>query len=114
MSATTPVWVLDELAAECARQDAQRGGAALWPDGTGDAPDRAMAELVRQMLEDKAAEGRLTWSHLLYRRMWDALAEVDPARLRGLLLRLAASAVRWVAAIDRRSADDGSTVDGAE
>lgn len=45
---------------------------------------------------------RLAWDGLLLEEVYEALAESDPAALRTELIQVAALAVAWVEAIDRR------------
>lgn len=90
-----------ELIAERARQDA-KWGPQNHPDGTGgpgrihDA-DEARAECKRQF-----AEGTGTWLDILDEEVAEAYAESDPAKLRAELIQVAAVAVAWIEAIDRR------------
>lgn len=104
--------VLTEVAAERARQDKQ------WrqqnhPDGTGPAIHWGLggpAFMVRDTARDitqfhaSGAEPGLpvTWLDILREEVAEAFAEADPARLRAELIQIAAVAVQWVQAIDRR------------
>ncbi|MFF8910196.1 hypothetical protein [Streptomyces olivaceoviridis] len=104
--------VLAEVAYERARQD-QRWGEQNHPDGTGprvpalvgalcyadEAADRA-----RLACQSAARSGKTTWRLVLGEEVLEALAEDDPAKLRSELLQVAAVAVAWVEAIDRRQA----------
>ncbi|MEV4174673.1 hypothetical protein [Nonomuraea sp. NPDC049709] len=93
--------VLGEVAAERAAQDAKFGMQVL-PDGTGGEGMAAESELARR-LTDKAAEaGGLTWRHILEEEVREAFAESDPERLRAELIQVAAVAVKWAQALDRR------------
>lgn len=95
--------VLIEVAAERARQD-ERWGEQNHPDGTG-SPDQAkLAELARTWCEDTFGAGYGTWADVLAEEVAEALAESDPARLRAELVQVAATAVCWIEAIDRRIA----------
>ncbi|WP_328614515.1 hypothetical protein OHS58_48445 [Amycolatopsis sp. NBC_00348] len=102
--------VLARVAAERARQD------ALWgeqnhPDGTG--PDVELTGLLRRAVtaahtarfttEMARAEGRLTWLHILREEVYEAFAEHDDARLADELVQVAATAVCWAEAIERRT-----------
>src|SRR5690348_1960192 len=49
-------------------------------------------------------KNKLTWRHLLAEPYWATLAETSDKALRERLLRLAALALLWVSAIDRRAA----------
>jgi malonyl CoA-acyl carrier protein transacylase len=46
----------------------------------------------------------VTWEHILTEEHYEAMAEEDPTRLREELIQVAAVAVAWVEAIDRRHA----------
>ncbi|WP_233223251.1 hypothetical protein [Amycolatopsis sp. CA-128772] len=85
------------------------------PDGTG--PDVTLTGLARRAAdaawaarfttEMARAEDRLTWLHILREEVYEALAEADPQALRDELLDVAATAVVWIEAIDRRRARPG-------
>ncbi|SEB48620.1 hypothetical protein SAMN04489727_2157 [Amycolatopsis tolypomycina] len=102
--------VLAEVAAERTRQDTQ-WGEQNHPDGTG--PDVALTGLSRRAAdaahtarfatELARAEGRLTWLHILREEVYEGLADDDPAALRAELVQIAATAVCWIEAIDRRA-----------
>jgi len=93
--------VLTEVAAERRRQDA-RWGEQNHPDGAG--PAHA-AEAVRRRAEceQAAASGQLTWRHILWEEVAEAGAEHEPKHLRDELVQVAAVAVAWIQAIDRRA-----------
>lgn len=46
--------------------------------------------------------GKGTWRHILQEEVAEAFAELDPAPLREELIQVAAVAVAWIEAIDRR------------
>jgi hypothetical protein len=94
---------LGDVAAERAAQDALWGMQVL-PDGTG--ADGAAAESDRARLETETASraGTLTWRHVLAEEVLEAFAESDPKRLRAELVQVAAVAVKWIQALDRRPA----------
>jgi hypothetical protein len=103
------IGVLGEVAAERVRQD-ERWGEQNHPDGTGPAigPDgedwRAdIADQARITCDREHRAGRGTWAQLLEEEHCEALAENDPQALRRELIQVAAVAVAWVEAIDRRS-----------
>ncbi|GAA2516819.1 hypothetical protein [Winogradskya humida] len=103
--------VLYEVADERARQDA-KFGQQNHLDGTGQPTSRAMADSARTLCKDAAQRGLLTWRFVLEEEYREAVAERDPVRLRAELLQVAAVAVAWVEAIDRRPfADDKSSHD---
>lgn len=98
--------VLSEVAAERARQDA-KWGEQNHPDGTEDGAFFAeRARLRKQLCQEHAAAGTVTWRHILDEEVHEAYTETDPAQLREELIQVAAVAVAWGEAIDRRSADD--------
>ena len=101
MTATNHVLV--DVAAERSRQHAQWGEQNL-PDGTGLPGQPEIADRARRLCDRAAAVGVLTWSLIMQEEMFEALAETDPAKLRAELIQVAAVAVQWVEAIDRRSA----------
>lgn len=114
---TLPVrTVLDEIAAERARQD-RTWGEQNHPDGTGPRVAFAgrlafMADVAADMRRAcKAAAGEVpglehhgpvTWRHILLEEVYEALAEDEPGKLRAELVQVAAVAVAWIGAIDRR------------
>jgi hypothetical protein len=51
-----------------------------------------------------AQEGTTTWKHILREEFLEAMAEEDPEQLREELVQVAAVAVAWIEAIDRRAA----------
>jgi hypothetical protein len=94
--------VFDEVRAERERQDA-KWGEQNHPDGTSDNPmNREIAAISKQDCDEAFADDRGTWSHILDEEVAEAFAESDPQKLRTELLQVAAVAVAWVEAIDRR------------
>ncbi|MBO4273384.1 hypothetical protein [Microbispora triticiradicis] len=93
--------VLSDVAAERAAQDAM-WGVQDHADGTGPGygPE---ADLAKRAVTDAAAEGRLTWRHILHEEVLEAFAEDDADRLRDELIQVAAVAVKWVQDLDRRT-----------
>ncbi|WP_432932900.1 hypothetical protein ACQPZZ_16245 [Microbispora sp. CA-135349] len=104
--------VLSDVAAERVAQDAM-WGLQEHPDGTGPAyaPE---ADLAKQAVTDAAAEGLLTWRHILYEEVLEAFAEDDTDRLRTELIQVAAVAVKWVQDFDRRRSCGGPQMSPAE
>lgn len=98
-----PSPVLAEVAAERARQD-DTWGEQNHPDGVGgpDAEWAAVHARMRCHYRDRA--GGLTWRDVLDEEVAEAYAETDPAKLRAELVQVAAVAVAWIEAIDRRTA----------
>lgn len=93
--------VLAEIARERSAQDA-KWGEQNHPDGTGYPGMKADAELARKECQRQFAEGTGTWLDILSEEVAEAYAERDPAKLRAELLQIAAVAVAWIEAIDRR------------
>lgn len=100
---------LAEVAAERRAQDA-KWGEQNHPDGTGAAYPSAqnMADTVRRLCQQAASEGTATWRHILTEETYEALAEDDPTQLRAELLQVAAVAVAWIEALDRRAAEEAA------
>jgi len=63
---------------------------------------RDRADAARRACERAAASGRLTWRHILFEEVAEALAEDDPALLRGELVQVGAVVAQWLQAIDHR------------
>lgn len=94
--------VLAEVANERGRQDAT-WGEQNHPDGTGRPGSREFADYVRALCKANGpAEDN--WRDILYEEVAEAFAETDPAKLRAELIQVAAVAVNWIGAIDRRTA----------
>lgn len=126
MAENPTIAVLVEVRMERHRQDA-KWGEQNHPDGTGamcmrdgrPTADptilevrRERAQLERQACDEAALAGRLTWRHILREEVAEACAEDDPAKLRAELVQVAAVAVKWIEAIDRRQARDSSRKEG--
>ena len=93
--------VLADIRAERGRQDT-KWGEQNHPDGTG--PQFAnRAEYERIRTETAAVDGTLTFRHVLAEEVAEAYAENDPELLRAELVQVAATAVCWIQAIDRRA-----------
>jgi len=105
--------VLDEVGRERLRQDA-KWGEQNHPDGTG--PDirwlqrhtagpRAafLANHFRARCQANGPEAD-NWRDILLEEVAEAFAEDDPDHLRAELVQIAATAVQWIEAIDRRAA----------
>jgi len=95
--------ILDEIAAERARQVA-KWGEQNHPDGTGGHGRLRDADAARRECQRQFAEGTGTWLDILDEEVAEAYAEEDPAALRAELIQVAAVAVAWIEAIDRRPA----------
>ena len=95
--------VLDEVRLERHAQHAQRSEQNP-PDGTG--PSRShFADIARTACQSAFENGEGTWRHILTEEVFEAFAEDDPDGLREELVQVAAVAVAWIEAIDRREDD---------
>ena len=94
--------VLEQVSAERVRQDA-RWGEQNHPNGTGLPSMQAAAERSRRVCEQNFQNGRGSWADILREEFHEALAEDDPNRLRFELIQVAAVAVAWIEAIERRA-----------
>jgi hypothetical protein len=95
--------VLAEVRAERDRQHA-KWGEQNHPDGAGGLMATAAADIAKTQLKIAFEEGRGTFRHILKEEVAEAFAENDPAKLRAELVQVAAVAVQWIEAIDRRKA----------
>lgn len=94
---------LDEVAAERVRQDA-KWGEQNHPDGTRPTiPTLNAREQAIHECDYAHRNGTGTWRHILEEEVAEAFAESDPVKLRAELVQVAAVAVAWVEAIDRRA-----------
>jgi hypothetical protein len=73
-------------------------------DGTSRHDYGNQAEQAAFSVRRARGKTKLTWRHLLTELYWAALAETSDKALRERLLRLAALALLWASAIDRRAA----------
>lgn len=94
--------VLMEVAFERIRQDAQ-WGRQDHPDGTGNKTQQDHAKFARKWCDDAFGAGYGTWDDILTKAVAGAEGERDRARLRAELLKVAAVAVAWIEALDRRT-----------
>jgi hypothetical protein len=93
-----------EVSRERARQDA-KWGEQNHPDGTGPTiPTLNAVDRARHECDYAHRNGTGTWRHILAEEVAEAMAESNPARLRAELIQVAAVAVAWVEAVDRRGA----------
>lgn len=97
-----PTGVYAEIAAERDRQDL-KWGQQNHTDGTGQYPEQMDADVARMACQSAAEGGYLDWLHILREEVAEAFAETDPAELRVELVQVAAVAVAWIQAIDRRT-----------
>jgi hypothetical protein len=90
--------VLAEVLEERGRQH-EKWGEQNHGDGTGGTP---IAHVLRTLCDASFKQGHGTWAHILGEEFAEALDERQPASLRKELVQVAAVAVAWVEAIDRR------------
>ncbi|WP_217428307.1 hypothetical protein [Microlunatus speluncae] len=93
--------VLADIAAERRRQD-EKWGEQNHPDGTGGELWTLERDQRIRITDHRFAEGTGTWSDVLAEEFAEAMAEIDPDRLRAELVQVAAVATGWIEAIDRR------------
>lgn len=106
----TPVHrICVEIVLERERQD-ERWGEQNHLDGTGPEEPllpgwtaRELADAARSACQLNADLGIVTWRDVFGEEACEALAESDPVRLRAELVQVAAVAVAWIQAIDRRT-----------
>lgn len=72
------------------------------PDGTGAPGMKGLVEAVQEANRQREESGELTFQDILEEEFLEAVAETDPTRLKEELIQVAAVAVTWVMAIDRR------------
>lgn len=94
--------ILTEVRHERLRQETLWGQQDL-PDGTS-TEFACLADAARADTESHKAEGVMTYLDVLAEEFWEAMAEEDPDKLRAELIQVAAVAVKWAEAIDRRLA----------
>jgi hypothetical protein len=94
--------IVTDVLDECIRADAKHGDNMALPDGTSHA-NAALADAAKADTDRAAADGTLTWMHVLNEEVCEAFAETDEAALRTELVQVAASALRWIRAIDTRA-----------
>lgn len=92
--------VLRYVNAERQHQDV-KWGEQNHPDGT-HARYTQLADEARALCDEAATRGEVTWRHILTEEFFEATAETDEEKLRVELIQVAAVAVRWVEAIERR------------
>lgn len=105
--------VLEEVSHERGRQN-HKWGEQNHPDGTRD--DRRLLRdttlptwgticyRARNLTDAAAEDGTVTFLDILLEEVAEAFSEDVPARLRAELIQVAAVAVAWIEAIDRRAA----------
>lgn len=113
--------VLNDLSEELCRQD-EKWGVQNHPGGTGPttmplnvlamispaalsgARAPHLATTAKRINDMHVSSGRLTWTDILLEELFEALAEPEGSEaLRTELVQVAAVAIQWVLAIDRRN-----------
>lgn len=94
--------VVAEVAKERARQD-QKWGEQNHADGTGGQMREFAAMAAREWCDQRHKTNDETWLDILNEEICEAFAETDPEKLRQELLQVAAVAVAWIEALDRRT-----------
>lgn len=92
--------IFDQLSAERRRQHA-KFGQQDHKDGT-NVRNTLLANEARSRCDRYARLGHLSWTLILEEEVAEALAEEDPVKLREELIQVAAVAISWIEAIDRR------------
>lgn len=91
-----------EVLAEVDRQY-EMWGEQNHPDGTNLTHDIELAQDVKRLNAEFVRTNNLTWRDILWEEVREVFAEEDPGPLREELLQVAAVAISWVNAIDRRT-----------
>lgn len=94
--------ILIEIRDERFRQKV-RWGEQNYPDGTS-IDNKFIADVMRERCEENAKNNKTTFMDILTEEVYEAFAESDPVKLRKELIQVAAVAVAWIEAIDRRRA----------
>ena len=96
--------VFSDVAQERARQDRTWGWPRDHPDGIGGEAARLHRAQAQDRCDVAFAQGHGTWAHILVEEVCEALAADDPDALRTELVQVAAVAVVWAEALDKRRA----------
>jgi hypothetical protein len=92
---------LADVVAERQRQEA-KWGRQNHRNGTGFPGSENDAKFWRANCDQRHRNGTGTWLDILLEEVYEAAAEDDPQKLRAELIQVAAVAVSWAEAIDRR------------
>lgn len=79
------------------------------PNGTGKAAQKAEAEIAKAACETAFRDGRGSFALILLEEVAEAMAEADSDKLRAELVQVAAVAVKWIEALDRRAHPERTT-----
>lgn len=94
--------ILGEIDYERDRQDAKHGPIQNLPDGTSRQDWGVIEATAKAIYEAASRAGKVTWRDVLMEEVAEAFAASDVESLREELIQVAAVAVRWTEAIDRR------------
>lgn len=97
--------VAEEVVRERARQD-ELWGEQNHENGTGRPGSAELRDRLRSRCDERFAGHKGAWDDILVEEVAEALAESDPTLLRAELIQIAAVAVAWAEAIDRKAAKD--------
>lgn len=100
---TPDTWddLAEEVLAEVDRQYEQ-WGEQNHPDGTNLTEDGWRASRMKAINDAFVASNTLTWRDILLEEVYEVFAEEDPVKIREELIQVAAVALSWANAIDRR------------
>lgn len=93
--------VLVDVRVERQRQH-ERWGEQNHRDGTGGQLAELEREIARTQCDGAFDRSDGTWRHILAEEVQEAFAESEPLKLRTELVQVAAVAIQWCEAIDRR------------
>ena len=94
-----------EVRDESIRQD-KKWGEQNHEDGTGE-EFVGIASEMKKSCDEAFAAGKGTWRHILEEEFYEACEVADPEKLKNELLQVAAVALQWRQAIDRRLKNAG-------
>ncbi len=104
-AASLRLGITREITLERMRQH-NKFGLQQHPDGTGGETYAQMAETLRKLVEEAAANGAVTWQLILTEEVYEAFAETDPAKLATELVQVAAVCVAWVEDLRTRASQE--------
>lgn len=94
--------ILDDIYQERRYQNEKWGAQRNIPDGTGSEQQAYNARYAKERCDRAFADGKGTWSDILFEEVEEAFAESDQAKLRAELVQVAAVAAAWIEDIDTR------------
>jgi hypothetical protein len=93
--------VLEDFAQE-RRAQFQQWGEQTIPFGTGDFIFGMMSDNYRAVCQDRTAEGTVTWADVLLEEVFEALAELDPLKLKDELIQVGAVVTAIIERINKQ------------